>query len=401
MNTALSFEANLLNAIESKPEGVTESEIFSEFGQGNLSIAPSLAELATKGAIERREVGGMVMWYPLFRDSIKKVLIVEDEQHINDLMKASLGKGYSFEQAFDGNTALEKIKSFAPDLVLLDIMLPGPDGLEICNKIKSDPKTKDMVVIMVSAADERRQRFKSIHLGADYYMKKPFEPKVLKSLANIFLRKKGKKFDPLVDLPDTERLSREVESVLEEDFEVNNIKIRGIDAFRKEHGDNDANTVIRLVSQIIQDKAREWGAKNGFVGYIGNGEFVVCGGKNETSMVLSEVNGEFERVMPFLKQHYNPPKGVNVSLDITDLFTGQQGIDLYLEVKQIPLDRIVKKRDEIHERVVSSGSSRATGEYTLAEIGELFGSGEMDFVITRTPDGETKISISKNGEKKK
>jgi len=391
---AIGFEANLLDHIEAKPEGVSERELASKFSGSDLGVA--LGKLRENGAVEKRTIGGVITWYPLFKDSIKKVLIVEDDQNINNLMKVSLGKGYEIAQAFDGNEAIEKLGSFKPDLVLLDLMLPGPNGIEICNRIKSDDALKHMVVIIVSAADERRNRFVTFRHGADYYIKKPFEPKVLRSFANIFLRKKGKRFDPLVDLPDTERLSKEVEhAVSDDDFEVNNLSIAALDEFRKVYGEPEANAVTRLVSQIIQDKVRAWGAGKGAVGYIGNGEFIVCGGKNESSIIVNDVVAEFERVVPFIYQAKDvlgavKKGGEGGQLDLSEIFGSSydkgalRRISLKAEV--IPLKRIMEKRGEIQKK-----PRKSMADYTLAELQEILGSDTVDLTIKATPDG---VSLS-------
>ena len=398
---AVSFEANALDLIESKPEGISEKELATKLDADGLKGA--LAKLSENGAVEKRTIGGVITWYPLFKDSIRKVLIVEDDTNINNLMKVSLGKGYEIAQAFDGNDAMAKLSSFKPDLVLLDLMLPGPDGLEICKRIKSDDAMRNMVVIIVSAADERRNRFVSLRYGADYYIKKPFEPKVLRSFANIFLRKKGKRFDPLVDLPDTERLSKEVEqAVNEEDFEVNNLRVSGLDEFRKAYGAEEANAVVRLVSQIIQDKVREWGAGKGAVGYLGNGEFVVCGGKNATSMVVGEVTAEFDRVVPFIYQAKEvvgaAKKGGEPQIDLSEIFgsTYDKGAlkRVSLKAEVVPLDRVMKKRGEIQEKKPKSSMA----DYTLAELQEMLGSSSVDLTVRATPDG---VSFSSAGKSKK
>ena len=392
---ALGFEANVLSFIESRPEGVTEKELASQFAEAELK--PVLGTLSENDAIEKRAVGGMTTWYPLFKDSIKKVLIVEDDENINNLMKASLGKGYEIAQSFDGTDALEKVMTFKPELVLLDLMLPGVNGLDICKDIKSNDATKNLVVIIVSAADERRNRFVSIKYGADYYVKKPFEPKVLRALANIFLRKKGKRFDPLIDLPDTERLSKEVELAAKDaDFEANNIRISGLEDFRQEFSEMEANAVVRLLSQIIQDKIREWASKKGAVGYIGGGEFVVCGGKNESSAVVKEVTAEFERVLPFIYQAKELEMAIkqapSVQLDLADVFSsGKNELKrVSLKAAVVPIERILEKR----EKIIEKKPKRELGEYTLTELQEMLGSANVDLTFSATPDNVS-ISISK------
>ncbi|NLV88121.1 MAG: response regulator transcription factor [Tissierellia bacterium] len=101
----------------------------------------------------------------------KKILVVEDEYSINDILTITLkNEGYIVESVFDGESALEKIDVFKPDLVLLDLMLPDMDGFELCKEI-----SKDHLVIMITARDNIFDKIVGLELGADDYIVKPFE----------------------------------------------------------------------------------------------------------------------------------------------------------------------------------------------------------------------------------
>ena len=209
------------------------------------------------------------------------------------------------------------------------------------------------------------------------------------------LGKKGKRFDPLVDLPDTERLSREIEHALADgDFEISNLRVERLDDFSSVYGKPDAMAVIRLVSQILQDKVSEWDARKGFVGYIGDGEFVVGGGKNETSMVISEVMSEFERVLPFIYQAKLTQKPMT-SFELSDVFAseipGQKRISLKADA--LRLEKLLAKRDEIKERKPRPD----IGSYTLEELQDMMGSSNIDLTVRATPGG---VSINVSNPKK-
>lgn len=102
----------------------------------------------------------------------EKVLVVDDEQPIADILEFNLKKeGFQVECAYDGNEALEKVTAFNPDIVLLDIMLPFKDGMEVCREIR---KTYDMPIIMLTAKDSEIDKVLGLELGADDYVTKPF-----------------------------------------------------------------------------------------------------------------------------------------------------------------------------------------------------------------------------------
>ena len=168
-----------------------------------------------------------------------------------------------------------------PNLVILDLMLPHKDGLDICRTIKSDPELNNTVVILVSAMDPASNRFKGIKYGADYYIKKPFDPKELRTLVNIFLRKKGKRFDPLIDLPDEERLSKELERSIKEsnEYTIGTLKIENLGTYARKFGEKPAVVILRVVSQLLQDDIKKYG-QDIFLGFLNSDEFVIAGKKD-------------------------------------------------------------------------------------------------------------------------
>lgn len=122
---------------------------------------------------------------------MKKILVVEDEKHIVELVSYALRKeGYEVLVARDGNGALELVHTGRPDLVILDIMLPGRDGLSVCRLMRQDDRTRDLPVIMLSARGQEMDRVLGLELGADDYMTKPFSVREL--LARVKARLRGR-----------------------------------------------------------------------------------------------------------------------------------------------------------------------------------------------------------------
>ena len=110
----------------------------------------------------------------------ENILIVDDEEDVLELVRFNIAKeGYGTETATSGEEALAKIRSHMPDLVVLDLMLPGVDGLQVCKKLKSDVKTECIPIIMLTAKGEESDIVIGLELGADDYVTKPFSPKVL------------------------------------------------------------------------------------------------------------------------------------------------------------------------------------------------------------------------------
>lgn len=118
------------------------------------------------------------------------VLVVDDEKDLVELVKYHLEKeGLKCLEARDGETALQVAKERSPDLVVLDLMLPGLNGIEVCRKLRKDPKTSSMAIIMLTAKAEEVDRIVGLEMGADDYMVKPFSPRELVARVGAVLRR--------------------------------------------------------------------------------------------------------------------------------------------------------------------------------------------------------------------
>lgn len=124
--------------------------------------------------------------------SKKTIFIVEDEEDILELMRHHLDKeGYLVESALNGEDAVRGVRRKDPDLVLLDLMLPGLDGLEVCRSLKKDAKTSGIPIIMVTAKGEESDIVTGLELGAVDYITKPFSMKILVARVRAALRRKS------------------------------------------------------------------------------------------------------------------------------------------------------------------------------------------------------------------
>jgi two-component system phosphate regulon response regulator PhoB len=119
-----------------------------------------------------------------------KVLVVDDEKDIVELCRYHLSKeGFECLQAADGLTALRLAREAQPDLVILDLMLPGLDGLEVCRRLRQDAGTARLPIIMLTAKADEIDRIVGLEIGADDYVVKPFSPRELVARAKAILRR--------------------------------------------------------------------------------------------------------------------------------------------------------------------------------------------------------------------
>ncbi len=127
----------------------------------------------------------------------EKILVIEDEDDIQELIRYNLVKeGYQVIGAGTGEDGVRIAKTSQPDLILLDIMLPGKDGLEICRMLAADPLTQHVPVILVTAKGEETDVVTGLRMGADDYITKPFSPRILVARERTVLRRKKREASP-------------------------------------------------------------------------------------------------------------------------------------------------------------------------------------------------------------
>jgi len=127
----------------------------------------------------------------------KKILVVDDEPDLVELISYNLKKeGFEVSSAPDGEEALKKIRKDAFNLVLLDLMLPGIQGMELCRILRNDPKTEALPIIMLTAKGEEVDKILGLELGADDYITKPFSPRELVARVKAVLRRSLEKPTP-------------------------------------------------------------------------------------------------------------------------------------------------------------------------------------------------------------
>src|SRR5256714_10499541 len=120
----------------------------------------------------------------------RKILVVEDESDVADLLTLNLRKaGFNVSTAADGASGLQKARGDKPDFIILDLMLPKMPGLEVCRALKSDPATRHIPIMMLTAKAEEIDRIVGLEFGADDYVTKPFSPREVMLRIKAILRR--------------------------------------------------------------------------------------------------------------------------------------------------------------------------------------------------------------------
>lgn len=122
-----------------------------------------------------------------------KILVIDDEPEITEIIHAFLDNaGYTVKVENQPQNAIQQAQEFVPDPILLDIMMPGTDGYQVCNQIKEDTKLADTPVIFLTGKDSKDDQGKSFQSGGDMFIKKPFSCERLLEIVNIVLLSVGK-----------------------------------------------------------------------------------------------------------------------------------------------------------------------------------------------------------------
>ncbi|MBF0242410.1 MAG: response regulator, partial [Desulfamplus sp.] len=171
----------------------------------------------------------------------KNILIVDDTEANIDILVDTLGDDYEVSVAMDGESAIEDVRTNPPDLILLDIMMPGIDGYEVCRRLKSDKKTKNIPIIFITALSQVEDETKGLKLGAVDYVTKPISPSIVKARVENHLELKQAR----------EELERQ-NHILQE-----NIHLREeIDRISRHDLKTPLNSIISIPRILLQDSCR-------------------------------------------------------------------------------------------------------------------------------------------------
>ncbi len=238
----------------------------------------------------------------------RKILIVEDEPAIIDVVRRILClKGYRVIEAVDGRSGIELAISEKPDLILLDVMMPGMDGFEVCRSLREDLDTMMIPVIMLTVKSRTEDRIKGMESGADDYVVKPFNAVELLVRIEAVLKRKERDLyaSPLTRLPGNISIDSELKRRIASGgpLAVMALDIDHFKAYNDEYGYQKGDDVISIVSMLIVRSVREKGDRGDFVGHIGGDDFIVITSPEAVDNIGEHIIELFDLTMP---EHYSP-----------------------------------------------------------------------------------------------
>ena len=248
------------------------------------------------------------------------VLVADDDPDLRDILRTVLEPaGFAVREAEDGARALAAVQGQPPDLVILDYMMPGLTGPEVCTQLKGDMLLRHIPVIMLTGKSEVQDKVLGISAGADDYLVKPFEPQELLARVRMVLRRATLDLEanPLTKLPGNVSIQRELERRLagSAPLAVCYIDLNRFKAFNDHYGFQRGDEVIRKTAALLLEVCREAGMPQDFIGHIGGDDFVIITAEERGEAICRAVVERFDAAAAALYDEEDCRRGYLLHLD--------------------------------------------------------------------------------------
>jgi diguanylate cyclase (GGDEF)-like protein len=281
------------------------------------------------GRLEERHTGDMandvLTAHEGEADVTGTVLVVDDSPEVSRLLELILTRaGYRVLAAADGKEAVEMARTHRPDLLVLDVMMPGMDGLAVTRLLRDDPQLANVSIIMLTARGLAADKLEGLTAGADDYMAKPFDPGELLARVRGALRRARalQGVSPLSGLPGNVRIEEVIEGRLRsgERFAILYADLDHFKPFNDHYGFARGDGVLRATAQTVLEVALAVGDADTFVGHVGGDDFVVVTAPDRAADVAQALIAAFDAQVG---SFYDPEDAARGHLEGEDR-TGQQ-----------------------------------------------------------------------------
>lgn len=272
----------------------------------------------------------------------ERVLVVEDEPNIREIINFNLENwGFEVIQAEDGETALAMAEEYSPDLILLDLMLPKMDGIEVCRRLKSGFWTSRIPVIMLTAKKEVKDKVRGMEVGADDYITKPFSREELEARVKMVLSRTRSQRDrnPLTSLPGQIAVQGHVERLLADNipFALLYLDLDNFKGYNDYYGHSRGDEVIKLLADVIVDVVAQRGSRGDYVGHIGGDDYTVVCAPEAAKEISDDIVAEFETRVTSLFAPEDVARGYFVIVDRQGKTT-KQPCRIHITIAAVPND---------------------------------------------------------------
>ncbi|MEX2275846.1 MAG: response regulator [Actinomycetota bacterium] len=247
-------------------------------------------------------------------EGAEHVLVVDDDPFIARLLEIELrASGYDVVTAVDGKEGLERIHERVPALVLCDVMMPNMDGLELTRRLRADPSTSGVSVILLTARGLSADKLEGFSVGADDYIVKPFDtPELLARIRGVLRRAKEMRAQsPLTGLPGNVRIQDEIEERVTagRPFAILYADLDYFKAYNDHYGFARGDQVIQYTAQMLQEVAQGIAGIEAFVGHVGGDDFVLVIDPQYAEPVAERIVQRFAQESPQLYDEADRARG--------------------------------------------------------------------------------------------
>ena len=248
------------------------------------------------------------------------VLIADDDEDIIRFVEVNLRlDGFEVITASDGAEALARATEAIPDLILLDVMMPKMNGVEVCERLRTDGRTKNISVIMLTAKAMSADKIVGLTAGADDYIIKPFDPAELVARVKSALRRSRemKGMNPLTQLPGNHQIDVELQRRVDAraPFALMHIDIDNFKAFNDHYGFLRGDQAITLLARCASDATGAAPSGDGFLGHVGGDDFVALVPPDDAEDVAQDIIDTWERNIRELYESDDADRGY---IDVPD-----------------------------------------------------------------------------------
>jgi diguanylate cyclase (GGDEF)-like protein len=248
------------------------------------------------------------------------ILVADDDEDIVRFVEVNLRlEGYAVATASDGEQALARAAELRPALVLLDVMMPRLNGLEVCRRLRADPSAASAAVMMLTAKSLPVDKVVGLTAGADDYIVKPFDPRELVARVKTVLRRRREthRLDPLTGLPGNvdvrEELARRVGESAR--FAVLYVDLDNFKAYNDGYGFSRGDEAIKALAKCLSQALDTVDARDAFVGHIGGDDFLLVVDPEAAEAAAKEVCATWDRTVRDLYDGDDAERGF---IEVTD-----------------------------------------------------------------------------------
>ncbi len=296
-----------------------------------------------------------------------RVLACDDDPDILDVINITFSsEGLEILTAKDGLEAWEVLQNEPVDVIILDNVMPKMSGLELCRKIKQDPRLCQLPVLLVTGKGEQEDKLMGLESGADDYIVKPFDPKELLIKVKNLLKRTTLILDtnPLTHLPGNNTISEQIAKRIrsKELFAIAYVDLNNFKSYNDKYGFFAGDDLIKTTAEILKENSTSIDPQ-AFVGHIGGDDFVFMTTPEKVEIIAQKIIEEFDKKIPefydpeareqgfieTLNREHKPEKFPFVSISISIVTNENKSIDHPAQVAQIAA--------ELKRKVKESGKS--------------------------------------------